>query len=48
MVAAEVRDLAEKSKESANEINHLVKSIQQDTHDTVRVMQKEEQKAAEG
>ncbi|HDR6255640.1 TPA: methyl-accepting chemotaxis protein [Bacillus cereus] len=48
VVAAEVRDLAEKSKESANEINHLVKSIQQDTQDTVHVMQKGEQKAAEG
>lgn len=46
MVAAEVRDLAEKSKESANEINHLVKSIQQDTQDTLHVMQKGEQKAA--
>ncbi|WP_242316117.1 methyl-accepting chemotaxis protein, partial [Bacillus cereus group sp. BfR-BA-01355] len=48
VVAAEVRDLAEKSKESANEINHLIKSIQQDTQDTVQVMQKGEQKAAEG
>ncbi|MEK4599088.1 methyl-accepting chemotaxis protein [Bacillus sp. FSL R9-9497] len=48
VVAAEVRDLAEKSKESANEINHLIKSIQQDTQDTVYVMQKGEQKAAEG
>ncbi|PET44578.1 hypothetical protein CN521_31160 [Bacillus cereus] len=48
MVAAEVRDLAEKSKDSANEINHIVKCIQQDTQDTVHVMQKGQQKAAEG
>ncbi|MGN7895257.1 methyl-accepting chemotaxis protein [Bacillus sp. 22475] len=48
VVAAEVRDLAEQSKASANEINHLIKSIQQDTQDTVDVMQKGKQKAAEG
>lgn len=48
VAAAEVRDLAEKSRESANEINHLVRSIQLDTQDTVHVMQKGEQKAAEG
>ncbi|KAA0777190.1 methyl-accepting chemotaxis protein [Bacillus sp. AR2-1] len=48
VVAAEVRDLAEQSKTSANEINHLIKSIQQDTQDTVDVMQKGKQKAAEG
>ncbi|PEC30409.1 methyl-accepting chemotaxis protein [Bacillus cereus] len=48
VVAAEVRDLAEKSKDSANEINHIVKCIQQDTQDTVHVMQKGQQKAAEG
>ncbi|OXB97319.1 MULTISPECIES: methyl-accepting chemotaxis protein [Bacillus] len=45
VVAAEVRDLAEQSKASANEINNLIKSIQQDTVD---VMQKGQQKAAEG
>ena len=28
VVAAEVRDLAEQSKESAKEVNHLIKSIQ--------------------
>ncbi|MDA2729729.1 methyl-accepting chemotaxis protein [Bacillus cereus] len=48
VVAAEVRDLAEQSKESANEVNHLIKSIQQDTQDTVNVMQKGQQKAVEG
>ena len=48
MVAAEVRDLAEQSKESAKEVNHLIKSIQQDTQDTVNVMRKGQQKAVEG
>ncbi|MGE7888198.1 methyl-accepting chemotaxis protein [Bacillus cereus] len=48
VVAAEVRDLAEQSKESAKEVNHLIKSIQQDTKDTVNVMQKGQQKAVEG
>lgn len=48
VVAAEVRGLAEQSKESANEVNHLIKSIQQDTQDTVNVMQKGQQKAVEG
>ena len=44
----EVRDLAEQSKESAKEVNHLIKSIQQDTQDTVNVMRKGQQKAVEG
>lgn len=48
VVAAEVRDLAEQSKESAREVNHLIKSIQQDTQDTVNVMRKGQQKAVEG
>ncbi|MDP7988576.1 methyl-accepting chemotaxis protein [Bacillus sp. MHSD_36] len=48
VVAAEVRDLAEQSKESAKEVNDLIKSIQQDTQDTVNVMQKGQQKAVEG
>lgn len=48
VVAAEVRDLAEQSKESAKEVNHLIKSIQQDTQDTVNVMQKGQQKEVEG
>ncbi|MED2749403.1 methyl-accepting chemotaxis protein [Bacillus thuringiensis] len=48
VVAAEVRDLAEQSKESAKEVNHLIKSIQKDTKDTVNVMQKGQQKAVEG
>ncbi|KLA34312.1 hypothetical protein B4158_5939 [Bacillus cereus] len=48
MVAEEVRDLAEKSKEFANEINHLIKNIQQDTKATVDVMQRGKQKAIEG
>ncbi|ALQ68964.1 methyl-accepting chemotaxis protein [Bacillus thuringiensis] len=48
VVAAEVRDLAEQSKESAKEVNHLIKSIQQDTQDTVNVMRKGQQKAVEG
>lgn len=48
VVAAEVRDLAEQSKESAKEVNHLIKSIQQDTQDTVDVMRKGQQKAVEG
>lgn len=48
VVAAEVRDLAEQSKESAKEVNHLIKSIQKDTQDTVNVMRKGQQKAVEG
>ncbi|MCU5462478.1 MULTISPECIES: methyl-accepting chemotaxis protein [Bacillus cereus group] len=48
VVATEVRDLAEQSKESAKEVNHLIKSIQKDTKDTVNVMQKGQQKAVEG
>ncbi|MCC2443859.1 methyl-accepting chemotaxis protein [Bacillus cereus] len=48
VVATEVRDLAEQSKESAKEVNHLIKSIQKDTQDTVNVMQKGQQKAVEG
>ena len=48
VVAAEVRDLAEQSKESAKEVNHLIKSIQKDTQDTVNVMQKGQQTAVEG
>ncbi|HDR7206309.1 TPA: methyl-accepting chemotaxis protein [Bacillus cereus] len=48
VVAAEVRDLAEQSKESAKEVNHLIKSIQQDTQDSVNVMRKGQQKAVEG
>ncbi|BAR83389.1 methyl-accepting chemotaxis protein [Bacillus thuringiensis serovar tolworthi] len=48
VVAAEVRDLAEQSKEYAKEVNHLIKSIQQDTQDTVNVMRKGQQKAVEG
>ncbi|HDR6264017.1 TPA: methyl-accepting chemotaxis protein [Bacillus cereus] len=48
VVAAEVRDLAEQSKESAKEVNHLIKSIQQDTQDSVNVMRKGQQKAIEG
>ncbi|ASL66096.1 methyl-accepting chemotaxis protein [Bacillus cereus] len=48
VVAAEVRDLAEQSKESAKEVNHLIKSIQKDIQDTVNVMQKGQQKAVEG
>lgn len=48
VVAAEVRDLAEQSKEFAKEVNHLIKSIQQDTQDTVNVMRKGQQKAVEG
>ncbi len=40
VVAEEVRDLAEKSKEFANEINHLIKNILQDTKATVDVMQR--------
>ena len=35
-------------KESAKEVNHLIKSIQQDTQDTVNVMRKGQQKAVEG
>ncbi|AJA23502.1 TPA: methyl-accepting chemotaxis protein [Bacillus thuringiensis] len=48
VVAEEVRDLAEKSKEFANEINHLIKNILQDTKATVDVMQRGKQKAIEG
>ena len=40
VVATEVRNLAEKLKESANEINHLIQLIQTNTKDTVNVMQK--------
>ncbi|HDX9587151.1 TPA: methyl-accepting chemotaxis protein [Bacillus pseudomycoides] len=48
VVAAEVRDLAEQSKRSANEINNLIKSIQQDTKDTVRIMKKGQEEAKQG
>ncbi|PEA54210.1 methyl-accepting chemotaxis protein [Bacillus pseudomycoides] len=48
VVAAEVRDLAEQSKQSANEINDLIKSIQQDTKDTVQIMKKGQEEAAQG
>ena len=48
VVAAEVRDLAEQSKQSANEINHLIKSIQQDTKDTVQIMRKGHEEATQG
>ncbi|MDP7980804.1 methyl-accepting chemotaxis protein [Bacillus sp. WLY-B-L8] len=48
VVAAEVRDLAEQSKQSANEINDLIKSIQQDTKDTVRIMKKGQEEATQG
>ncbi|AND11133.1 methyl-accepting chemotaxis protein [Bacillus thuringiensis] len=48
VVAEEVRDLAEKSKEFANEINHLIKNILHDTKATVDVMQRGKQKAIEG
>ncbi len=48
VVAEEVRDLAEKSKDFANEINNLIKNIQQDTKATVDVMQRGKQKAIEG
>ncbi|MEB8675602.1 HAMP domain-containing methyl-accepting chemotaxis protein [Bacillus cereus] len=48
VVAEEVRDLAKKSKEFANEINHLINNIQQDTKATVDVMQRGKQKAIEG
>ncbi|PEA54424.1 methyl-accepting chemotaxis protein [Bacillus pseudomycoides] len=48
VVAAEVRDLAEQSKQSANEINTLIKSIQQDTKDTVRIMKKGQEEAKQG
>ncbi|MGG0124210.1 methyl-accepting chemotaxis protein [Bacillus paranthracis] len=48
VVAAEVGNLAEQSKASADEINHLILAIQQDTKDTVDVMQKGQQKASEG
>ncbi|PEU16093.1 methyl-accepting chemotaxis protein [Bacillus sp. AFS019443] len=48
VVAAEVRDLAEQSKQSANEINNLIKSIQQDTKDTVQIMRKGNEEATQG
>ncbi|PFJ17523.1 methyl-accepting chemotaxis protein [Bacillus cereus] len=48
VVAAEVRDLAEQSKQSASEINDLIKSIQQDTQDTVLVMKKGQHEAEQG
>ncbi|MGI8362073.1 methyl-accepting chemotaxis protein [Bacillus cereus] len=48
VVAEEVRVLAKKPKEFANEINHLIKNIQQDTKATVDVMQRGKQKAIEG
>ncbi|PGT15836.1 methyl-accepting chemotaxis protein [Bacillus cereus] len=48
VVAAEVRDLAEQSKQSAHEINNLVKSIQQDTKDTVQIMRKGHEEAIQG
>ncbi|WP_020061241.1 methyl-accepting chemotaxis protein [Bacillus sp. 123MFChir2] len=48
VVAAEVRDLAEQSKQSANEINNLIKSIQQDTKDTVQIMRKGHEEATQG
>nr|MDA2396436.1 methyl-accepting chemotaxis protein [Bacillus cereus] len=48
VVAAEVGNLADQSKKSANEINHLIQAIQKDTEDTVDVMQKGQQKATEG
>ncbi|MCU5691714.1 methyl-accepting chemotaxis protein [Bacillus cereus] len=48
VVAAEVGNLAEQSKASADEINHLILAIQQDTKDTVDAMQKGQQKALEG
>ncbi|MED1269978.1 methyl-accepting chemotaxis protein [Bacillus mycoides] len=48
VVAAEVRDLAEQSKQSANEINDLIKSIQQDTKDTVQIMRKGHEEAIQG
>ncbi|WP_182813763.1 MCP four helix bundle domain-containing protein, partial [Bacillus sp. ME78] len=43
VVAAEVGNLAEQSKTSAFEINHLIQAIQQDTKDTVAAMQKGQQ-----
>ncbi|ENQ3077372.1 methyl-accepting chemotaxis protein [Bacillus cereus] len=48
VVAAEVRDLAEQSKRSANEINDLIKSIQQDTKDTVQIIKKGQEEAKQG
>ncbi|MFD3449493.1 methyl-accepting chemotaxis protein [Microbacteriaceae bacterium 4G12] len=48
VVASEVRSLAEQSKQSANEINDLIKSIQQDTKDTVQVMKKGQEEAIQG
>ncbi|MES5865400.1 methyl-accepting chemotaxis protein [Bacillus cereus group sp. RP32] len=48
VVAAEVGNLAEQSKTSAYEINHLIQAIQKDTKDTVAAMQKGQQKASEG
>ncbi|MGG2094716.1 methyl-accepting chemotaxis protein [Bacillus sp. S13(2024)] len=48
VVAAEVRDLAEHSKQSAHEINDLIKAIQQDTKDTVQIMRKGQEEAEQG
>ncbi|HDX9580109.1 TPA: methyl-accepting chemotaxis protein [Bacillus pseudomycoides] len=48
VVAAEVRSLAEQSKQSANEINDLIKSIQQDTKDTVQIMKNGQEEAKQG
>ncbi|PGZ44796.1 methyl-accepting chemotaxis protein [Bacillus anthracis] len=48
VVAAEVRELAEQSKQEASEINDLIKSIQQDTQDTVLVMKKVKDEAEQG
>ncbi|MFD3449492.1 methyl-accepting chemotaxis protein [Microbacteriaceae bacterium 4G12] len=48
VVASEVRSLAEQSKQSANEINDLIKSIQQDTKDTVQVMKRGQEEAIQG
>ncbi|OBW54954.1 MULTISPECIES: methyl-accepting chemotaxis protein [Bacillus] len=48
VVAAEVGNLAEQSKTSAYEINHLIQAIEEDTKDTVAAMHKGHQKALEG
>ena len=48
VVAAEVRELAEQSKQLVSEINNLIKSIQQDTQDTVLVMKKGKNEAEQG
>ncbi|AJQ62529.1 putative methyl-accepting chemotaxis protein (plasmid) [Bacillus thuringiensis serovar morrisoni str. 4AA1] len=48
VVAAEVRNLAEQSKKSANEINNLVTSIKQDSQDTIQVTEKGQQKTEQG